>query len=88
MKPVALRAVYDVAGAVNVPVIASGGVACGVDVAEFMLAGAMAVQVGSVSFVRDPHEILDEFAAYLERTGFAARELTGRLRSGPDGDEA
>jgi dihydroorotate dehydrogenase (NAD+) catalytic subunit len=80
IKPVALRAVYDVAGAVSVPVVGSGGVVSGTDVAEFMLAGATAVQVGTASFVRDPREILDEFAAYLQEAGLGAAELTGALR--------
>jgi dihydroorotate dehydrogenase (NAD+) catalytic subunit len=80
IKPVALRAVYDVSGAVSVPVIGSGGVVSGTDVAEFMLAGATAVQVGTASFVRDPQEILDEFSAYLENCGLGAAELTGALR--------
>ena len=80
IKPVALRAVYDVSGAVNLPVVGSGGVASGTDVAEFMLAGATAVQVGTTSFVRDPHEIRDEFAAYLAQHGQGAAELVGALR--------
>jgi dihydroorotate dehydrogenase (NAD+) catalytic subunit len=80
IKPVALRAVYDVSGVVKVPVVGSGGVASGTDVAEFMLAGATAVQIGTTSFVRDPHEILGEFTAYLEESGQGASELTGALR--------
>ena len=80
IKPVALRAVYDVSGAVNVPVVGSGGVASGTDVAEFMLAGATAVQVGTTSFVRDPRDILAEFAAYLSECGQGAAQLTGALR--------
>jgi dihydroorotate dehydrogenase (NAD+) catalytic subunit len=80
IKPVALRAVYEVSGAVEVPVIGSGGVASGLDVAEFMLAGATAVQVGTASFVRDPQEILDEFSAYLQEVGLGAARLTGALR--------
>jgi dihydroorotate dehydrogenase (NAD+) catalytic subunit len=80
IKPVALRAVYDVSGVVSVPVIGSGGVVSGTDVAEFMLAGATAVQIGTASFVRDPHEILDEFTAYLEQNGLSAAELTRALR--------
>jgi dihydroorotate dehydrogenase (NAD+) catalytic subunit len=83
IKPVALRAVYDVSRAVGVPVIGSGGVASGVDVAEFMLAGATVVQVGTASFVRDPREILDEFANYLKQTGLDAADLTGALRENP-----
>jgi len=80
IKPVALRAVYDVSGVVNVPVIGSGGVVSGTDVAEFMLAGATAVQVGTASFVRGPREILDEFSGYLKENGLSAAELTGALR--------
>ena len=80
IKPVALRAVYDVAAAVNIQVVGSGGVASGTDVAEFMLAGAAAVQIGTTSFVRDPHEILAEFTAYLREHGQGAADLTGALR--------
>jgi dihydroorotate dehydrogenase (NAD+) catalytic subunit len=80
IKPVALRAVYDVSGVVNVPIVGSGGVASGTDVAEFMLAGATAVQIGTASFVRDPQEILDEFTTYLEEHRLGAAALTGGLR--------
>ena len=80
IKPVALRAVYDVSGAVNIPVIGSGGVVSGTDVAEFMLAGSTAVQVGTASFVRDPHEILGEFADYLKENSLNAAKLTGAIR--------
>ena len=80
IKPVALRAVYEVSGAVDVPVIGSGGVMSGLDVAEFMLAGATAVQVGTASFVRDPREILDEFANYLDKEELGAADLTGGLQ--------
>jgi dihydroorotate dehydrogenase (NAD+) catalytic subunit len=55
-------------------------VVSGTDVAEFMLAGATAVQVGTASFVRDPHEILDEFTTYLRKNSLSAAELTGALR--------
>jgi dihydroorotate dehydrogenase (NAD+) catalytic subunit len=79
IKPVALRAVYEVSRAVSVPVIGSGGVASGTDVAEFMLAGATAVQVGTASFVRDPREILDEFLAYLDGAGLNAAGLARAL---------
>lgn len=81
IKPVALRAVYDVSGVVSVPVVGSGGVVNGTDVAEFMLAGATAVQIGTSSFVRDPQEIVDEFAAYLKANGLGAAQLTGAVRS-------
>jgi dihydroorotate dehydrogenase (NAD+) catalytic subunit len=80
IKPVALRAVYEVSRAVGVPVLGSGGVVSGTDVAEFMFAGATAVQVGTASFVRDPKEILNEFASYLDGAGLGAADLTGGLQ--------
>jgi dihydroorotate dehydrogenase (NAD+) catalytic subunit len=54
-------------------------VVSGTDVAEFMLAGATAVQVGAGSFIREPREILEEFAAYLRKNGLRARDLRGAL---------
>jgi dihydroorotate dehydrogenase (NAD+) catalytic subunit len=58
VKPVILRLVYLVAHAVDVPVIASGGVTTGEDAVEFMLAGASAVEVGTATF-RNPNAPLD-----------------------------
>ncbi|CAN5721799.1 dihydroorotate dehydrogenase [soil metagenome] len=84
IKPVALRAVYEVSAAVDVPIIGCGGVTTGADVAEFMLAGATVVQVGTSSFVRGPGEILDEFSAYLSETGKKAEQLTSALRRGEE----
>ncbi|GAC1332602.1 MAG: dihydroorotate dehydrogenase [Candidatus Dormibacteria bacterium] len=52
IRPLAMHAVYVVARAVSVPVIASGGVTSGDDALEFMLAGARAVQVGTLNFLR------------------------------------
>ena len=52
IRPLAMHAVYTVARAVNVPVIASGGVSSGDDALEFLLAGARAVQVGTLNFLR------------------------------------
>ena len=79
VKPVALKSVHDVARTVNVPILGGGGVTSGTDVAEFMLAGATVVQIGTASFVRDPAEILTEFTDYLREAGLAAAELTGAL---------
>ena len=79
IKPIALRAVYEVSQVVKVPVVGCGGITSGADVAEFMLAGAAAVQVGAGSFVREPQEILEEFAAYLRDNELRARDLTGLL---------
>ena len=77
IKPVALRAIYEVSRTVSVPVIGVGGVVGGTDVAEFMIAGATAVQVGAGSFVREPRQMLEEFTIYLQEQGISARDLTG-----------
>lgn len=80
IKPVALRAVYEVANAVEIPVVASGGVTSGGDVVEFMLAGATVVQVGTASFVREPSVVLSEFRRYLKDNGLTASGLIGCVR--------
>jgi dihydroorotate dehydrogenase (NAD+) catalytic subunit len=50
IKPIALRLVYEAAQAVKIPVIGLGGIATGEDAAEFLVAGASAVEVGTASF--------------------------------------
>jgi dihydroorotate dehydrogenase (NAD+) catalytic subunit len=74
-----MRAVYDVSKNVQVPVVGCGGVMSGTDVAEYMLAGATAVQVGVGSFVREPSEILREFASYLKENRLRAGDLARLL---------
>jgi dihydroorotate dehydrogenase (NAD+) catalytic subunit len=66
IKPIALRMVYDAAHAVKIPVIGIGGISTPADVVEFMLAGACAVQVGTVSYF-DPvatETLVENLAAY------------------------
>ncbi|HIE09366.1 MAG TPA: dihydroorotate dehydrogenase [Armatimonadetes bacterium] len=83
IKPIVLRLVFEVARAVSIPVIASGGALRGEDVAEFMLVGARAVQVGTANLL-DPTAIprmVGELRRYLERVGVRrARDLVGRVR--------
>lgn len=83
VKPVALRMVYQVARAVQIPVIGLGGIGSATDVVEFLLAGASAVQVGSANF-QNPYicpQIIEELEQWLEKEGIAdIRELIGALR--------
>jgi dihydroorotate dehydrogenase (NAD+) catalytic subunit len=68
IKPIALRMVYDAAHAVSIPVIGMGGISTAADVAEFMLAGATAVQIGTASYW-DPcatEKIVDELKRWCE----------------------
>lgn len=71
IKPIALRMVYEVAGAVNIPVMGIGGITTWQDAVEYIMAGANAVQVGSGNFVK-PDICLDIIAGindYMEREG-------------------
>lgn len=52
IKPVAVRMVYQVAQAVNIPVLGMGGIVCGEDAIEFMLAGATAISIGAGNFIK------------------------------------
>ena len=69
--PVALRMVYQVTGAVNIPVIGMGGVSTARDVIEMMMAGAKAVQVGAANLVNPTacKDIIDALPAEMERLG-------------------
>ncbi len=83
IKPIALRMVYQAARAVTIPVIGLGGVASGEDAAEFLIAGATAVQVGTATFwdPRSPLRIAEELAAFCKRENVgAASELVGTLK--------
>lgn len=83
VKPVAVRMVYEAAQAVNIPVIGMGGIMNAQDAAEFFLAGASAVAVGTANFA-DPSvigKIADDLAAYLSLHHLKnITELTGRLK--------
>ena len=81
--PVAVRMVWEVANAVNIPILGMGGVAKGEDAAQLMLAGATAVAVGTSLFA-DPYaaiKVRDELAAIADKQGLAAvSELTGGVK--------
>jgi dihydroorotate dehydrogenase (NAD+) catalytic subunit len=82
IKPIALRMVYDAAHAVNIPVIGMGGISTAADVAEFMLAGATAVQIGTASYW-DPcatEKIVDELQRWCQDRGITRlADLTGGM---------
>ena len=86
IKPMALKAVWDVAQTVKIPVIGMGGIMTGTDVAEFMLCGAHAVQIGTANLA-DPDaytNILKDFKAYLKRKKITkVKDLIGKLKVNP-----
>jgi len=83
IKPIALRMVYETSRAVRIPVIGLGGISSGEDAAEFLVAGARAVQVGTATFW-DPGAVsriareLDSFMA--EERVATIEDLAGTLR--------
>jgi dihydroorotate dehydrogenase (NAD+) catalytic subunit len=82
IKPIALRMVYEAACAVKVPVVGIGGIATGEDAAEFLIAGAAAVEVGTTNFwdPAAPVRIAQELEQFCEREGIAqAGDLSGTL---------
>jgi dihydroorotate dehydrogenase (NAD+) catalytic subunit len=84
IKPVALRMVWQVARAVQVPIVGMGGIMDGTDAVEFLLAGASAVAVGTASFV-DPTatiRVLDGIETYCQRQGITrVADLIGALET-------
>ncbi|MEX2159882.1 MAG: dihydroorotate dehydrogenase [Dehalococcoidia bacterium] len=84
IKPVALRMVYQVASAIDVPIVGCGGCSTGADAIEFLLAGATAVQVGTATFANPaaPMDVLMGIEAYLREHDIEdVRELIGAARA-------
>jgi len=76
IKPVAVRMVYEVAREVNLPIIGMGGICSGRDAAEFIMAGAWAVEVGTANFT-DPYacpRIVAELKSFMEAEGITNLE--------------
>lgn len=83
VKPIAVRMVWQVAKAVNIPIIGMGGITCAEDAIEFMLAGASAVAVGAYNFVEPAalRTIADGIAEYMQKHGIEdVNELVGGLK--------
>lgn len=87
-KPIVLRQVFEVAGAVDVPVIGGGGIASLEDALDYFLAGASAIQIGSAVFSDPglPVRLTEELGAWLESRGITRiGEIVGAARgSGSD----
>ncbi len=83
IKPVALRMVWEVHKAVDVPLLGMGGIASGIDAVEFMLAGATSVAVGTANFTNPTAtvDVIDGIIEYCEQQGVEdVNELIGALQ--------
>ncbi|AGK96554.1 dihydroorotate dehydrogenase [Clostridium pasteurianum] len=83
IKPIALRMVYEVAKAVDVPVVGMGGISNGKDALEFIMAGATAVQIGTANFMKPDIclDIIDDIEAFMKKEGINdLSEITGIIK--------
>jgi dihydroorotate dehydrogenase (NAD+) catalytic subunit len=83
IKPVALAMVYELAGAVELPVIGCGGITSASDAIEFIMAGASAIQVGSATFTnpRASLDVLEGIEQFMEKEGInSLSEIIGAAR--------
>jgi dihydroorotate dehydrogenase (NAD+) catalytic subunit len=84
IKPLTVRLVYEVSRVIKIPIIGLGGIEDAVDVAEYMVAGASAVEVGTAHFVdpRASENLIARLERWCEeRKTFVISELTGSFRS-------
>uniref|UniRef100_A0A7C5V334 Dihydroorotate dehydrogenase n=1 Tax=Caldicellulosiruptor owensensis TaxID=55205 RepID=A0A7C5V334_9FIRM len=82
IKPIAVRMVYECFKKVKIPIIGMGGIMNYKDAIEFFIAGATAIQIGTVNFINPKavYEIKEGIKAYLERKGFnSIKELVGNV---------
>ncbi len=82
IKPIALRMVWQVAKAINIPIIGMGGISSSNDAIEFFMAGASAVEIGTANFI-DPTisvKVLDGIKKWLETHGYKSiKDIVGAL---------
>ena len=84
IKPVAVRMVWQVAQAVKIPIIGMGGIRSASDAAEFFLAGASAIAIGTANFSEPAitMKIADDLETYLQSHGLKnIRELVGKIKA-------
>ncbi len=83
VKPIAVRMTYEASQAVQIPVIGMGGITCAEDAIEFLMAGAVAVQVGTANFT-NPYampQIIRGLNDWCDKHGVEnVKDLTGTLQ--------
>jgi dihydroorotate dehydrogenase (NAD+) catalytic subunit len=87
IRPIALRMAWEVVRSVSIPVIGIGGIVCGNDALQFLIAGVSAVQVGTANFTnpRATVNVLEEIESYMARHGIQdIHDLIGTLGGIPE----
>lgn len=83
LLPIALRMVWQTAGKIKIPIVGLGGISTWQDAVEMLLAGASALQIGTVLFT-DPYaplKICEGLSEYMDKNGVESlKELTGGMR--------
>lgn len=77
LKPIALRMIYDIARAVEIPIIGVGGISAGADVVEFLMAGATAVQICTAAITNGPQiygKVAAQLGKWLDEHGYTSVE--------------
>lgn len=85
LRPIAVRMVWQAAQSVHIPILGLGGITCGQDAIEFLLAGATAVAVGAENFVHPDAvvQVAEDIDVYLENRGLShVSELVGKVQIG------
>jgi len=85
LKPIALRIVYQVARSLSIPIVGCGGITCGEDAIEFLMAGARAVQVGTATFLNPsaPLDVIRGIEEFLRDSGVEdLRDIVGAALPG------
>lgn len=84
IKPVAIRMVWQVANAVQIPIVGMGGIDNSNDAIEFFLAGASAIQIGTANF-RDPQisvKVIEGITKYLEKNNYSdIKDIIGAVKA-------
>jgi dihydroorotate dehydrogenase (NAD+) catalytic subunit len=82
VKPIALRMVWQVSKAVNIPIVGLGGIMNATDAIEFFLAGATAIEIGTANFI-DPSvtmKVVDGIEEYLKKHNYESiKQIIGKL---------
>lgn len=81
IRPIAVRMVFEVHRAVDIPLIGIGGITCLRDALEFFIAGASAIQVGTANFTnpQTATDLIDELDAYCEEKDISVTDLVGTI---------